>query len=193
MTAIVVLGPSGLVLAQRLMASLPDATLHGYAPRIADAPVRFDDVAEHLRRLFTAGEAIIALCAAGIVIRSLAPLLVDKRTEPPVVALAEDGSVAVPLLGGHHGGNDLARLIARITGGPAAIPTAGDVRFGLALDAPPPGWRIADPEAAKSVTVALLAGAPVDLAIEAAEADCGWVRIAPLAGRPSHAAVEATG
>src|SRR5262249_59661000 len=49
MTAIVVLGPSGLALAQRLAASLPEATLHGFAPRIPDAAVRFDDVAEQLR------------------------------------------------------------------------------------------------------------------------------------------------
>jgi len=178
MTAVVVLGPSGRALAQRLAVSLPDATLHGYAPRVADASVRFDDVAEHLRDLFAAGEDIVAVCAAGIVIRSLAPLLGDKRTEPAVVVAAEDGSVAVPLLGGHHGANDLARQIAQITGGVAAITTAGDVRLGLALDDPPQGWRAAAPAAAKAVTAALLAGAPVDLAIEAAEADSSWLHTA---------------
>jgi cobalt-precorrin 5A hydrolase / cobalt-factor III methyltransferase / precorrin-3B C17-methyltransferase len=178
MTAIVVLGPGGLALARRLVVELPGATLHGYAPRVADAAVRFDDVAGHLSALFADGQPIVALCAAGIVIRSLAPLFRDKRSEPAVVAVAEDGSVAVPLLGGHHGANDLARRIAAITGGVAAITTAGDVRLGLALDEPPPGWRVADPEAAKSVTAALLAGALLDLAIDAAEADCDWLRTA---------------
>jgi cobalt-precorrin 5A hydrolase / cobalt-factor III methyltransferase / precorrin-3B C17-methyltransferase len=178
MTAVVVLGPGGLALAQRLVAELPAATLHGYAPRIADAAVRFDDVAGHLRALFADGQPIVALCAAGVVIRSLAPLLRDKRSEPAVVAVAEDGSVAVPLLGGHHGANDLARRIAAITGGVAAITTAGDVRLGLALDVPPPGWRIANPGVAKAVTAALLAGEPVDLEIGSAEADCGWLRAA---------------
>ncbi len=178
MTAVVVLGPGGLALAQRLVAGLPDATLHGYAPRIADAAVRFDDVAGHLSGLFAEGQPIVALCAAGIVIRSLAPLLRDKRSEPAVVAVADDGSVAVPLLGGHHGANDLARRIAAIAGGVAAITTAGDVRLGFALDDPPPGWRVANPEAAKAVTAALLAGAPVDLAIEAANTECDWLRAA---------------
>jgi len=181
MTAVVVLGPSGRALAERLIASLPDATLHGYAPRIADATVRFDDVAEHLRGLFASGEAIVALCAAGIVIRSLAPLLSDKRGEPAVVAVAEDGSVAVPLLGGHHGANQLAHKIATITGGVAAITTAGDVRLGLALDDPPPGWRVANPAAAKVVTAAILAGERIDLEIESAEPDCGWLRTAGVA------------
>jgi cobalt-precorrin 5A hydrolase/precorrin-3B C17-methyltransferase len=65
--------------------------------------------------------------------------------------VAEDGSVAVPLLGGHRGANDLARRIADITGGKAAITTAGDLRHGIALDAPPPGWRIGNPAAAKAI------------------------------------------
>jgi cobalt-precorrin 5A hydrolase / precorrin-3B C17-methyltransferase len=181
MTAIVVLGPSGLALARRIAAALPEATVHAYAPRVAEAAVRFDDVGEHLRSLFLGGEAIVAVCAAGIVIRSLAPLLSDKRAEPPVVAVAEDGSVAVPLLGGHHGANNLARRIAQITGCIAAITTAGDVRRGLALDDPPPGWRVANPVAAKAVTAALLAGQHVDLDIEAAEADCDWLRAVGIA------------
>src|SRR5262249_8752016 len=64
------------------------------------------------------------------------------------------------------------------TGGVAAITTAGDLRIGLALDDPPPGWRVANPAAAKAVTAALLARDQVDLAIEAAEADCSWLRTA---------------
>jgi cobalt-precorrin 5A hydrolase / precorrin-3B C17-methyltransferase len=53
-----------------------------------------------------------------------------------VIALAEDGSSAVPLLGGHHGANDLARRIAELCSGHAAITTASEVRFGFALDDP---------------------------------------------------------
>ena len=80
-----------------------------------------------------------------------------------MVALAEDGSVAVPLLGGHHGANAIARALAAALGGVAAITTAGDLRLGLALDEPPPGWRIANPEQVKPVAAALLAGRPVAL------------------------------
>ena len=51
----------------------------------------------------------------------------------------------VPLLGGHRGANDLARDLAAALGGHAAITTAGDNRFGVALDAPPAGWTLANP------------------------------------------------
>jgi cobalt-precorrin 5A hydrolase/precorrin-3B C17-methyltransferase len=59
-----------------------------------------------LRQLYQQDTPIIALCAAGIVIRTLAPLLCEKGSEPPVLAVAEDGSAVVPLLGGLGGVND---------------------------------------------------------------------------------------
>ncbi len=119
--------------------------------------------------LFAEGGAIVGVCAAGILIRALAPLVADKRAEPPVVALAEDGSVAVPLLGGHHGANALARRIADMMGGTAAITTAGDLGLGLALDEPPRGWTVANPAMAKALAAALLAGEPVRLVTEAGD------------------------
>ena len=73
--------------------------------------------------------------------------------------MAEDGSAIVPLLGGHHGANALARQIADALEVTPAITTAGDIRFGVALDAPPEGWTLANPEHAKEVMAALLSGA----------------------------------
>ncbi len=125
---------------------------------------------------FRAGEAVVAVMAAGIVVRRLAPLLVDKREEPPVVVVAEDGSAVVPLLGGHRGANRLARRIARTLGVQAAVTTASDVLFGVALDDPPSGWSLANPEMAKPVMAALIAGEPVRIKVEAG--DARW--LAPL-------------
>ena len=181
--AIVVLGPSAVDLARRLQVLLPDATIHAPEGRALAGDVRFANAIAHLQRLFAAGTPIVGLCASGILIRALAPLLAAKREEPAVVAVAEDGSTAVPLLGGHRGANALARAIAAATGGSAAITTAGDLRFGLALDAPPRGWRVANPERAKDVTAALLAGEDVALAIDAGTADWLSDSGAPFAAR----------
>jgi len=166
--AIVVLGEGGLALGRRLKRALKGAALHGYAARVDAGAVdrTFADVQAHLRLLFRQGTPVLALCAAGIAIRALAPLLKDKAREPPVVAMDEAGKAAVPLLGGHRGANALARLAARAAGGIAAITTAGDARFGLALDDPPEGWRLSPGADIKPVTAALLAGATVALAVE---------------------------
>jgi cobalt-precorrin 5A hydrolase/precorrin-3B C17-methyltransferase len=169
--AIVMLGRSGLKVAKRVAAAIPNADLYGPSQRMPAAlgVSLYGDFASTLRDLFAGGRPIVALCSSGIVIRILAPLLTAKQSQPPVVALAEDGSVAVPLLGGHQGANRLARRIAATLGCPAAITTAGDARFQLALDDPPAGWRVRNPETAKTIVSALLEGRDVALTVEAAE------------------------
>lgn len=168
--AIVALHRRGLDRARVLAAALPNAAVH--APRVlARASERgFDDVGAHLRTLFGDGTPIVGIMASGILVRVLAPLLADKRVEPPVVALSEDGRFAVPLLGGHHGANRLAEEIAAIGKGVAAVTTASESAFGVALDDPPSGWRMANPKAAKAIAADLLAGHPVALRIEAGTA-----------------------
>ncbi|MEX2648642.1 MAG: cobalamin biosynthesis protein, partial [Alphaproteobacteria bacterium] len=172
--AVIVLGPSGLETGRKIVAALPGAKLHGRAERVPEADVSFDDVSDHLRRLFGAGTPIIAVAASGIVIRALASVLADKRSEPPVIAVAQDGSSVVPLLGGHHGANAMADRIAEDLQGYAALTTASDIAFGVALDDPPKGWTIGDPAHAKDVAAALLAGESVRVVIEAGDAE--WLR-----------------
>lgn len=153
---------AGADLARRL-----GGEIHGLRGRVDAADTVFDDTTAHLRELFAAGRAIVGVCAAGILIRALAPLLNDKRAEPPVVALSPDGTFAIPLLGGHRGANALARDIAARLGGQAAVTTAGDATFGVSLDEPPPGWRIEDETAIKPVAAHLLAGGTVKIAGDA--------------------------
>ena len=159
MIAFVVLDQAGLALARKLAKAFPHAQVHGLAARVK-ADVTFASTIAHLRQLFATGHSIVGICAAGILIRALAPLLADKRREPPVVAVSANGSAVVPLLGGHHGANDLARDIAKLLKTEAAVTTAGDIAFGLALDEPPAGYTLANPRSAKAVAAALIAGEP---------------------------------
>ena len=134
--ALVCLSLRGLETARRLTDVLPASAVHGLAGRADEADVTFTDTMDQIGDLFLAGVPVIGLCASGILIRAVAPYLADKRTEPAVVALAEDGSSAVPLLGGHHGANALARVCAEALGGTAAVTTAGDISLGLSLEEP---------------------------------------------------------
>ncbi|HOB18417.1 MAG TPA: cobalt-precorrin 5A hydrolase [Candidatus Methanoculleus thermohydrogenotrophicum] len=70
---------------------------------------------------------VVALMSAGIAVRGIAPLLVDKWRDPAVVVVSPDLSHAVPIVGGHHGGNDLARDLAAL-GIEPVITTATETR-----------------------------------------------------------------
>jgi len=154
---VIALNASGLVTAQKV-AEVLGAQVHGREGRVNQADAWFANALDHARDLFAAGIPIVGVCASGILIRAVAPLLVDKTTEPPVVSVSDDGSVVVPLLGGHHGANRLAREIAQALGGVAAVTTAGDVSLGISLDEPPVGWALINPSDAKGVMSELLAG-----------------------------------
>ncbi|WP_250453576.1 precorrin-3B C(17)-methyltransferase [Caballeronia sp. ATUFL_M2_KS44] len=155
--AIVVLGDSAMQTARRIQACFAESRVHGLASRV-DADIAYDDFGAHVRALYAAGTPIVALCSAGIVIRAIAPCLADKAAEPPVLAVAQDGSAVVPLVGGTSGVNVLAREIAASLGVAPAITTSGELRFGTCLLAPPEGYALADIERGKRFVSDLLAG-----------------------------------
>jgi len=177
------LGKSALALAQKIAKHL-NAELHGKAERFNSetgqkldddavskvaAPkidVFFTDAMQHLAALFSEGTAIVGVCASGILIRGVAGCLENKQNEPPLIAVAEDGSSVIPLLGGHHGANTLARNIGKLIGVSPAVTTAGDLRFGISLDEPPQGFVLANQENLKAFTAELLAGEAVSLSPE---------------------------
>ncbi len=142
--AIVVLGDDGLAAARRVQGALVGAAIHRLSGRLTGADAVFADLAPTLRLLFAEDIPIVALCTAGVVIRALAPLLADKRAEPPVLAVAEDGSAVVPLLGGGRA-DDLARTIAQALNAVPAITT--------------PGGDCSDPAATPAIEGAV--GAPI--------------------------------
>ena len=159
---VLALSRSGEDVAHRV-AALLGAQVHGREGRVGKADAFFGNALDHARDLFAAGVPVVGVCASGILIRAVAPMLSDKRAEPPVVSVSDDGSVVVPLLGGHRGANRLAAEIAQGLGGIAAVTTAGDVAMGVALDAPPEGYRLANPGDAKAAMAAMLSGAGVSV------------------------------
>jgi cobalt-precorrin 5A hydrolase len=62
--------------------------------------------------LFPKTKRIVAVMSIGIVVRRIAPLLRDKWNDPAVVVVSPDFRFAIPLLGGHHGANELAKELA---------------------------------------------------------------------------------
>ncbi|ANF84034.1 precorrin-3B C17-methyltransferase [Pseudomonas antarctica] len=159
--AIVILGQGSLATARKIQQVYPGALIHGLAGRVEGADHTYSEFGATLRQLYQQGTPLIALCAAGIVIRTLASLLLEKGEEPAVLAVAEDGSAVVPLLGGLGGVNVMARDIAAALGVAAAITTSGELRFGTCLLNPPAGYQLADLELGKRFVSDLLAGESV--------------------------------
>ena len=157
---VICLSRSGEKMAWRV-AEILGVALHGRLERVDRAHVYFENALDHIRMLFASGTPVVGVCAAGILVRAVAPVLNDKTTEPPVIAVPDDGSTVVPLLGGHRGANRLARQIAEGLASHAAVTTAGDVAMGVALDEPPRGYRLANGADAKGAMAAMLSGVGV--------------------------------
>ncbi len=170
--AVVVLAEAGLATARRVVAALGAGEIHA-PPGVAVADTPLDAVAPHLRALFREGRPIVGVCAAGILVRALAPVLDDKHAEPPVLAVSADGASVVPLLGGHRGANALAARLARALGGHAALTTASEVAAGVSLDAPPPGWTLAAGGDLKPLLARLRDGGTIRL--DDADGEAAWL------------------
>lgn len=79
------------------------------------------DGAESLKTAIETDDAVLAIMAAGIVVRTISPALDGKWDDPAVVVLDRDARWAVPLVGAHHGGMALARDLTDL--GATPVPT----------------------------------------------------------------------
>ena len=161
--AIVLLNNKGIETARLIQQKYQDAVIWGLEGRVEGADKTFKETGPHLAELFTSGTTILGLCASGILIRSLAPLLNSKRSEPPLLSISDDGAIIVPLLGGLTGANELAKEISLLTSGVAAITASGARHYALQLEAPPKEYTLANPEDAKRITSDILGGTTVEL------------------------------
>lgn len=103
-------------------------------------------------------DIVVAVMAVGIVVRSLCGHLEDKWKDTPVVAVDSALHCAVPVLGGHHGANDLAQLLGLKLGLYPAITTATDASGKPNLEgvAAALGTRIVNRESSKDVNLSFL-------------------------------------
>ena len=128
-----------------------------------------DSALAEIRRRWSKHNQLVLVMPAGVAVRAVAPLLGHKSSDPAVICLDETGQSVIPLLGGHQAGaNDLARRIAELTHGTAAITTASDVQGKPALDrlGQTEGWRIDPASALTYASACLVNDEPVGVYIE---------------------------
>lgn len=121
-TAIFYITKNGLSLGQKLKGLYPDAKV-----------LKFNSMM--VSEAWNKCENLIFVMATGIVVRTIAPLIKDKKTDPAVVVMDEKGKNAISLLSGHLGGaNENAEKIAGFLSGRAVITTATDVNRVPSID-----------------------------------------------------------
>ena len=136
--------------------------------RIADAygGIPFNHLMEAVAENFSQYPGQIFIAATGIVVRSIAPHLRSKDSDPGVVVLDQKGRYVISLLSGHLGGaNALAREVAQLTGGEAVITTATETEGVPSFDllAKERNLFIANLGAVKRINMAVLEGRPVQV------------------------------
>lgn len=120
MIRIVCLTDVGLQLATRLKNAITNDSSESV--EVCFKPNEFTDT---VQQFFKQGEQLIFICATGIVMRTLAPVINDKYSDPAVLVLDEQGQFVIPLLSGHEGGaNELARQVSELLENQLVLTTA---------------------------------------------------------------------
>ena len=131
--AIILTSEAGYPIAEKITKEFPGSQLFGKV-NIKGVTV-IDSISQCMAENFEQFGSFIFIGAMGICVRSIAPYIKDKHTDPAVINIDSTGRYVVSVLSGHIGGaNELTKQIARITGGEAVITTQSDNLNLWALD-----------------------------------------------------------
>ncbi len=114
---------AGHRLGLKIAKGFPDARL--YTP----AELKDGGLKKAAKEAWRRRTPVVFISASGIAVRTIAPFIKDKASDPAVVFIDEAGRFAVSLLSGHLGGaNALAKEMARLTGATPVVSTATDLK-----------------------------------------------------------------
>ena len=119
-----------------------------------------------VKEVFQRGDALIFISACGIAVRSIAPFVRDKMTDPCVLVIDEKAQYVISLLSGHlGGGNAVTRQVASFLNATPVISTATDLHHKFAVDifAKNNHLFLTDRILAKEISASLLEDRPVGL------------------------------
>jgi cobalt-precorrin 5A hydrolase len=146
--AVVAITKHGIVIARKIKDNLRQTEIY--------APIKLNDsgtdinwfdkpTTEMVANLFKRYDALICVFSLGAVIRIIASVLVDKKTDPAVLVIDDKANFVISTLSGHLGGaNALTRLIASYLNSKPVITTAADVNETIPVDLVGRdfGWKI---------------------------------------------------
>lgn len=132
-TVIIASTDKGVALGNRIRTEFPKSLL--VSTRAHEQATSIESIALFLENNFTAFDTLIFIGALGICVRSIAPYLQDKHTDPAIINMDDNGRFVQAVVSGHSGGaNDLTRKVAAALGAQPVITTSSDLQDIWALD-----------------------------------------------------------
>lgn len=151
--AVLSVSDKGMNLAKTIMTKLDDD------PTVTDVSHFHKNIKDTVETVFREYDAIIAIMATGIIVRSIAPYIKSKTTDPAVLSIDDNGNFVISLLSGHLGGaNRLTDKIAKLIDSIPVITTSTDVNRCLGIDtlAKDLYFSVINPEAILPINKAIL-------------------------------------
>ncbi len=131
--AIILVSEGGLPTARLISHELGEAPV--FTTHSLEGCQTIPSYAQFMAAHFREYDLFVFIGAMGICIRSIAPFIKDKYTDPAILCVDSTGRFVISVLSGHIGGaNDWARRVAAITGGEAVVTTQSDNTGLWALD-----------------------------------------------------------
>ncbi len=104
-------------------------------PLVLNVSQYHKNVIETINQIFDEYDCIIGIMASGIMIRSIAPHVNSKLSDPAVLLIDDNANFVISLLSGHFGGaNDLTMKISEIINATPVITTSTDVNNKVGID-----------------------------------------------------------
>ena len=176
-SAIVLVTGTSLPLARSVSHELDEAEI--FSATDAEGCTHIDSYQLLMRQRFHEFGQIVFIGALGICVRSIAPYVRDKYTDPAVVCIDSMGRFVIPVLSGHIGGaNDLARRLAHATGATAVITTQSDAMELWPLDTVGQrfGWTYTIPRKEMNRIISLFVGCrPTALLLDIRDNGTEWL------------------
>ena len=90
---------------------------------------------EFIPQIFDKYDYLVFIMATGIVVRTIAPLIISKFSDPAILVMDEKGNNIISLLSGHMGGaNEMTLYMSDLINSHPVITTATDVNKKSSLD-----------------------------------------------------------
>lgn len=131
--AVIIVSADSMPLAYKIKEQYPAAEL--YSKNGEDGTLPVISFEETTKELFPRTNAILFIGAMGICVRSIAPYIDSKYTDPAVICIDSTGKFVIPVLSGHIGGaNEFSLELAQLLKAEAIVTTRSDNTGLWALD-----------------------------------------------------------